>query len=230
MSGFLHFDLNTTGRDFVVGDIHGCFDQLRDALSAVNFDRTRDRLFSVGDLVDRGPSSHEAPEWLDQPWFVSVRGNHEQLTIEADAIGGEKERYLHIINGGAWFEDLPESERNRIGAALGHTPFAIEVETPAGLVGIVHAEVIGDDWPAFVEMVKEGLDYREEKVVLWARTRITLGDTTPIAGVYRVYVGHTIQPSWRVLGNIHYIDTGAFNGGPLTLVNLTEGDVLEQAA
>ena len=45
---------NRTGRDFVVGDVHGCFRTLEQALGQVGFDRERDRLFSVGDLVNRG--------------------------------------------------------------------------------------------------------------------------------------------------------------------------------
>ena len=36
-------------------------------------------LFAAGDLVDRGPYSPRVLEWLEHPWFASVRGNHEQL-------------------------------------------------------------------------------------------------------------------------------------------------------
>ena len=51
---------NRMGRDFVVGDVHGCFRTLERCLRQVRFDRDRDRLFSVGDLVSRGPHSLEA--------------------------------------------------------------------------------------------------------------------------------------------------------------------------
>lgn len=46
---------NHAGRDFVVVDLHGCLDQLEALLKAIGFDPARDRLFSVGNLVDRGP-------------------------------------------------------------------------------------------------------------------------------------------------------------------------------
>ena len=52
------FAQNTVGRDFAVGDIHGCFTELQRGLEAIGFDPSTDRLFSVGDLVDRGPESH----------------------------------------------------------------------------------------------------------------------------------------------------------------------------
>jgi serine/threonine protein phosphatase 1 len=53
------FELNEKGRDFVVGDIHGCFDLLSNNLKEIGFDESVDRLFSVGDLVDRGKQSED---------------------------------------------------------------------------------------------------------------------------------------------------------------------------
>ena len=49
--------MNENGRDLVVGDVHGCFRTLDHALSEFGFDPSRDRLFGVGDLVNRGPHS-----------------------------------------------------------------------------------------------------------------------------------------------------------------------------
>lgn len=51
------FDRKPLGRDLIVGDAHGCFTKLQASLDAVGFNLERDRLFSVGDLVDRGPES-----------------------------------------------------------------------------------------------------------------------------------------------------------------------------
>lgn len=48
-----HFTENLQGIDYACGDIHGCFTKLRSVLEAINFDESKDRLFSVGDLVDR---------------------------------------------------------------------------------------------------------------------------------------------------------------------------------
>ena len=81
---FRRFARNAAGRDFVVGDIHGMFPALRELLARAGFDEECDRLFSVGDLIDRGPRSREALEWLAQPWFHAVRGNHEQLLLDSD--------------------------------------------------------------------------------------------------------------------------------------------------
>lgn len=50
---YVRLDRNRPGRDFVIGDAHGAFDQVWRAMKLAGFDRSRDRLCSVGDLVDR---------------------------------------------------------------------------------------------------------------------------------------------------------------------------------
>lgn len=49
---------NSLGRDFVVGDLHGYYAELMQALEQVSFDFTQDRLLAVGDLINRGPDSY----------------------------------------------------------------------------------------------------------------------------------------------------------------------------
>ena len=48
---------NTQGRDFVVGDLHGRFDDLQEAMRLNQFDPGKDRIISCGDLIDRGSGS-----------------------------------------------------------------------------------------------------------------------------------------------------------------------------
>ena len=66
------FSPNRLGRDLAVGDIHGYFALLQQALDSIDFDPERDRLFSVGDLTDRGPECAKALDWLARPWFHPV--------------------------------------------------------------------------------------------------------------------------------------------------------------
>src|SRR5690606_31496336 len=97
------FERNTVGRDFAVGDIHGHFARLSAALDAAGFDPAKgDRLFSVGDLVDRGPECEKAIDWLAEPWFHAVRGNHEDIAIRY-AKGNPVDQAIYSRNGGDWF-------------------------------------------------------------------------------------------------------------------------------
>lgn len=203
------FERNTAGRDFVVGDIHGMFLHLERLLERVSFDGTRDRLFSVGDLVDRGPRSRDALAWIEQPWFFAVRGNHEQFAIDSD---DPHQRELWInFNGGAWWLELAPELQVRFREAFESLPLAIEIETGAGRVGVVHADVPpAVDWDEFTRM----LEANERDAVLyalWSRNRITgYATTAPVGGdVTRVYCGHTPTRHTVQLDNVCYIDTGA---------------------
>jgi serine/threonine protein phosphatase 1 len=72
-----YFQKNKIGRDFVCGDIHGCFDELECELKNNHFNESCDRIFCVGDLIDRGPRSKDALEYYQKDWFRTVKGNHE---------------------------------------------------------------------------------------------------------------------------------------------------------
>lgn len=64
-------------RTIVVGDIHGCYDELMDLLNQVGFGAD-DRLISVGDLITKGPKNREVLDlFMTDPRFSSVMGNHD---------------------------------------------------------------------------------------------------------------------------------------------------------
>jgi serine/threonine protein phosphatase 1 len=73
---------NTQGKDYIVGDLHGCYNLLERLMNEVKFNPAQDRLFSVGDLIDRGPESLRCLQLLDEPWFYAVMGNHEEMLLE----------------------------------------------------------------------------------------------------------------------------------------------------
>ena len=69
-------------RTFVVGDIHGCYDELLALAGLVNLGG-RDRLVSVGDLVVKGEKSREVLElFMRDARFSSVLGNHDRALLE----------------------------------------------------------------------------------------------------------------------------------------------------
>ncbi|HXG29162.1 MAG TPA: metallophosphoesterase [Nevskiales bacterium] len=223
---------NTHGRDFVVGDIHGCFSLLERLLAAVEFDAGRDRLFSVGDLVDRGPESPRALEFLALPWFHTVRGNHDDFVLSART----RESRLHwwVACGGVWWLEQDEATRARFRQALAQLPLVIEVESVQGLTGIVHADVPATlDWPGFVAALRAG-EAEVAHTALWGRARMMGQVRTGVAGIERILVGHT--PSFdgvcRV-GNVYGLDTGAvygllephYSGAALSLLELDSGTV-----
>jgi serine/threonine protein phosphatase 1 len=64
-------------RTIVVGDIHGCYDELMELLDKVDLQKD-DRVVSVGDLITKGPKSREVLElFMTDPRFSTVIGNHD---------------------------------------------------------------------------------------------------------------------------------------------------------
>ncbi len=222
----LRFGLNERGRDFVVGDIHGMFEHLGRLLEDIEFDSNTDRLFSVGDLVDRGPESSRALEWLDKPWFYACRGNHEQFAIDSD--DPEQLDVWVNFNGGEWWLDLDDNEQAAFRQRFIELPMALEVETRWGRVGIVHADVPPLlPWERFMDLL-ETHDRDAVLYAMWSRNRISgLCTSLPVTGsVQRVYCGHTPTRETVQIDNVFYIDTGAaytFDGyedARLTLVEI----------
>jgi bis(5'-nucleosyl)-tetraphosphatase (symmetrical) len=73
---------------YAIGDIHGCFETLQGLLRRIAFDPRQDRLWLVGDLVNRGPRSLEVLRWAVEQGehIVAVLGNHD-LHLLARAAG-----------------------------------------------------------------------------------------------------------------------------------------------
>lgn len=219
------FAANTFGRDFAVGDIHGHFTRLQAALDAAGFDPQVDRLFSVGDLVDRGPESLDVDDWvLRKPWFHAVRGNHEQMTVDSFEAGKDSNQCgMHFINGGAWFYGLTSVEQGCYASILADLPLVIEIETANGIVGIVHADVPRGSWADMIAAISRS-DSEAEHVaamIQWSRKRITNEDREGVAGVRAVIVGHTPLRQPAVLGNVYHIDTAGWMDGHFTLMDLS---------
>ncbi|SAK96079.1 serine/threonine protein phosphatase [Caballeronia fortuita] len=205
---------NDLGRDFVVGDLHGCVDALRFLLHEIGFDGARDRLFSVGDLVDRGTDSLAAIDLIDKPWFYPVLGNHEDALI-AVAAGAMRRQSWYAI-GGAWAETIPDDELATLATRLSTLPLVRIVGEGERRFNVLHAEFFGND----AEL--DAGDFHEDVrgQILWGRG-LALGHADPAQqfGLSPTYCGHTPTRAVKRIGSQIYIDTCAFAPeGRLTIV------------
>jgi hypothetical protein len=109
-------------RTIVVGDVHGCYDELLDLLDKVSFG-SEDRLICVGDLITKGPKNREVLDrFMTDPQFTSVIGNHdlalrrrwngEKFKLKASQkpthkeLKKDKERYVPFLNSLPFSIDL----------------------------------------------------------------------------------------------------------------------------
>jgi len=68
-------------RDIVIGDVHGCLDELDELIRMVGYPEAGDRLTFVGDLVDRGPDSIGVIRRVQELDANCVMGNHDEWYV-----------------------------------------------------------------------------------------------------------------------------------------------------
>ena len=239
---------NLGGTDFFVGDIHGHFRRLAKQLETVGFDPSKDRLISTGDLVDRGADSDVAADWLEQPFFHAVRGNHEEFYLhwrskrKQRALQREFEEEVYFRNGGQWVELVSEQEHRRLEALVDRLPYFLTVPSSDGrMVGVVHAELPdGTTWPSVVaQPPTESL----LETMTWGRNRLQHdraqargieldgvhppADENIIPGLDVVVCGHMSVHEPYFLGNLLYLDTGGWRqNGRFSVMRIN--DVLDR--
>jgi serine/threonine protein phosphatase 1 len=212
------------GRVFVVGDLHGMAHALDRLLAEAGFDPARDLIWSLGDLIDRGPYSPRCLGLLDEPWLRAIRGNHEQLLLDAAA---DPENWLQwIVNGGDWVLGYPWDAPDLL-ARLDALPWAAELMTAVGRIGLVHADVERTcDWPGLLHALEKGRG-SSRQAAIWSRSsanqalRGLPGRT--IEGADLVLVGHCIVDRALRWGNLWFLDTGAVvSGDPSAALSMLE--------
>ncbi len=203
---------NERGRDLVIGDIHGQRETFERLLEKVRYaEADGDRLLLVGDVIDRGPDSAGMLPWLKRPGVSCIRGNHEQLML--NALQGDKEVEALWIegNGGGWSTKLSDSEREQWLETLRRMPLALEVAGAQGTFVLVHAEVPeATPWWALKAWLEEG-DRDSGLSCLWTRTRLARDREADrgVPDVWRTYHGHTPLRRSMTVGNMRWIDLGA---------------------
>jgi serine/threonine protein phosphatase 1 len=221
MANYQLFGKNLVGTDYVVGDIHGNYNALMYLLKKVGFNFYKDRLFSVGDLTDRGLENLMVVNLIKENWFFPVRGNHEDIIIDIGLVTHE-EYYKDRLNrnGNEWFFRETNEQRTKIIEEFKKLPYAIQVDN----VGIIHAYP-DNCWEKTLKAIKYN-DQLKINSFVWNRSISKLvakynnSLVMKIKNIDCVIVGHQIQPEVQKVENIIFLDTGFYEGGELSVINL----------
>lgn len=218
----------TSGRTFIVGDLHGSYDELISFLSEWGFDKKTERVIGVGDLIDRGNKNFECLQLLNEPWFYSVLGNHEYILYDiVNRECCESLEYWILNNGGDWvipyfgftYKDFIGGDRRKdslIKLIEKLKPLAeliakkmsvsLDFKTDKGqLIGICHAATPGYDWKEMVNYPIRNIN--EKNSPIWSREQI-YDNSRHVEGVFEVCHGHSAFKQTIMLGNRNYLDTG----------------------
>lgn len=243
----IHADHNVSGNTFIVGDIHGHYDELGDLLEFVNFNFQHDILYATGDLVDRGKFSVNCLELIHEPWFRSVWGNHEESMKLALVSGDKYAKDAWYTIGGEWsISQDTDYLRVLIRDASNKMPLVYAVGDDDRRFNIAHAELTCYN----VVMTDQLLDSPNNPLwdydtVIWSRAlyknRLSSFAKTHYSTRMQstdlsiTYVGHTSPVYCTNIGDQQeldslsrlpiqierqvYIDGGISNGVGLTMVN-----------
>jgi serine/threonine protein phosphatase 1 len=212
-------------RVLAIGDIHGCCKAFRALLDAVA-PRAGDTVVALGDYVDRGPDSagvlNTLCKMIDSPnqfgRIICLRGNHEQMMLEARNGQGELEVFLGVGGDATLASYSPLGDEGRLDdvpsehwALLEH--FCVDwFETDTHF--FVHGGACAD------------LPLHEQPIYMlrWE----VFNDPPPHESGKIMVCGHTPQRSGnpRNIGHAVCIDTGACSpckGGWLTCLDTISG-------
>ncbi|MCI1680273.1 MAG: bis(5'-nucleosyl)-tetraphosphatase (symmetrical) ApaH [Ewingella americana] len=150
---------------YLIGDVHGCIDELKALLAQVNFNPEQDRLWLTGDLVARGPNSLEVLRYVSG-LGESVRmvlGNHDLhlLAIYAGiSFNKPKDRLNPLLEADDadelinWLRRQPvlqvDEELKLVMAHAGITP-QWDLETAQMCAREVEAVLSSDTYPLFLD-------------------------------------------------------------------------------
>ncbi len=223
---------------YAIGDVHGEAERLsalHEAIFTRHASRSDDRsikIIHLGDYVDRGPDSAGVIEILrdldkrGDAEIVNLRGNHEQMMIDAYDMGSD-ERLHWLMNGGdatiesyarRGFSDPPEADLDW----LRNLP-TLHLEADSK-IAFVHAGVDPRTFPDC-----------EERIHMWTRSpRFMDPSRWDIGGLdgWRVVHGHTPTQDFepKVAGEParrFNLDTGAVYGGKLSAGIFAPGEPVE---
>jgi len=206
---------------WAIGDIHGQYEALLQVLERSHFDRGKDTLISLGDLIDRGPNPFACIlTLLDIPQRIAIRGNHD-------------ENFLHYIDTGVdrFHGENGMKETVRLWKQLGEEQqeavtafFRSQVPYFKDDTDRIYTHGGFDPTKTLAEQDPEIFAWDRR---LWERAYGSASEKLGLAEPFSlVFIGHT--PTLKFEGNlpifragIWNLDTGAaYEGGRLTMMNV----------
>ncbi|KIE73436.1 serine/threonine protein phosphatase [Escherichia coli] len=152
---------------------------------------------------------------LNQPWFISVKGNHEAMALDAFETGDGN---MWLASGGDWFFDLNDSEQQEAIDLLlkfHHLPHIIEITNDTIKYVIAHADYPGKEYQFGKEIT--------ENELLWPVDRVQKSlnsELQKINGADFFIFGHMMFDNIQTFANQIYIDTGSPKSGRLSFYKI----------
>lgn len=178
---------------YVTSDIHGEYDLFLKLLKEISFNPAEDKLYILGDVIDRGKKPIEILRYIvdNQNSIILLKGNHEAMMIDAVNFNDYGNWFY---NGGRIVYDqyikLPQDEQNKLFKFIDDLPVIHQLDIDNKKYILSHAGV-ETDHNGYI------LSQQDQDFMLWAREEFLYG--TEITNDVTVIVGHT--PTINIHGN-----------------------------
>lgn len=200
------------GRDvLIVGDVHGCYDELKDLLDSHHINKDNTCVVFVGDLVNKGPKSLEVIEYvIDNGWY-SVRGNHDEISLQEQRKEETQPKFQWTAKltkkSLEWMQELPYMihipSRGIVVVHAGLLPGTpIEEQVPDACLHMRCVKHSGTSW----EWTRK---FDDQEYKLWG---------TEWAGPEHVYFGHDARRFFQEHKFATGLDTACVYGIELTAI------------
>jgi protein phosphatase len=228
----------TDGPFDIIGDVHGCYQELLDLISQLGYDpntfesATERKIVFVGDLVDRGPDSvavlRLVMQLVDQGKALCVLGNHDDK-LRRKLLGRNVSMNHGLAETMAQLDAESADFRHRVLIFLERTPYYIRLDNKQLLVA--HAGLREDLQGRNGESVRAFCLFGETTGEVDAQgLPVRINWASSYQGKAVVVYGHTPvkEPFW--INNAIDIDTGCVFGGKLTALRYPERELVSVPA
>ncbi|XP_060072741.1 bis(5'-nucleosyl)-tetraphosphatase PrpE [asymmetrical]-like [Ylistrum balloti] len=201
---------------FIIGDVHGCYDELLDLLSlaqSVELDRSILPVF-VGDLINKGPKSVEVLHKIKNMDGYAVRGNHDEAVLRQLLNRRNDPDYVYPPKYN-WCKGLTDSDVD----FLTELPYTIAI--PACNALLVHAGLVPGipvEKQNLTDMIVMRNVERNEDGSFRASESRFVGKqwASQWSGPEHVYFGHDAVRGFQDFPFATGLDTGCLYGKELT--------------
>jgi serine/threonine protein phosphatase 1 len=215
----------------IIGDVHGCYFTLKELLEKIKEKYPGIKIYSVGDLVDRGMNSCEVMDLIISEQIEFTAGNHDYMFYYFIKNPNHPISRVWLYNG---YETTMASYENRMEKMTPHLERIAQAPLFLNLDDcfISHAGISRYYKSVLPKDILSNLDKLEtlmrgelasEHGILW--TRDVLIDLNKLQ-----IVGHTRKDDVIFLktSNALYIDTSAYSGHKLTAVMIEDNKIFDK--
>ena len=211
----------------IIGDVHGCLKEFLELLKKLPADI--EQIYTVGDLIDRGPDSDKVVQECIDRGIICVKGNHEDMFIDYIGERGQYDPGIFEMNGGiATLESYSNGDkvvdipRNHLEFMI-NMPFYIETDDFI----LSHAGVA-----SFLEIGFRDNSERSQHKLMWDRTskaknlnKLQVYGHTPTNEVSFLKKWNTLDEKHEIVGV--NVDTCAFHTGILSAVLIPSLEIIQ---